>query len=85
MGVRIYVDVVLNHMTNREQATGVGTGGSQYNAIEMTYPAVPFNTEDFHGPEDCPTVDGEIADYADYTQVKKINKMPHINAIKMFI
>lgn len=70
VGVRIIVDVVLNHMTNRDTGSGVGTGGSRYDSIGLSYEGVPFSAEDFHGSQDCPTASGEIEDYADLTQLR---------------
>jgi alpha-amylase len=47
VGIRIYVDLLLNHMS---ATTGVGTGGSTANAQTKDYPAVPFTAADFHAP-----------------------------------
>lgn len=47
VGVRIYVDLLLNHMS---ATTGVGTGGSTTNAQTRDFPAVPFTSADFHTP-----------------------------------
>ncbi|CRK95800.1 CLUMA_CG009256, isoform A [Clunio marinus] len=47
VGVRIYVDILLNHMS---ATTGVGTAGSTANAQTRDYPAVPFSSADFHAP-----------------------------------
>jgi alpha-amylase len=47
VGVRIYVDLLLNHMS---ATTGVGTAGSTANANTFDYPAVPFTSADFHSP-----------------------------------
>jgi len=69
VGVRIYVDVVLNHMTNLDTLSGIGTGGSPFDSVGMEYPGVPYGAGDFHGKEDCPTSDGNIDDYSDLTQV----------------
>ncbi|KAL7047287.1 hypothetical protein ACKWTF_002858 [Chironomus riparius] len=47
VGVRIYVDLLLNHMS---ATTGVGTGGSIGNASTtyLNFPAVPYTTADFN-------------------------------------
>lgn len=47
VGVRIYVDLLLNHMS---ATTGYGTGGSYglSNTTILDFPAVPFSTEDFN-------------------------------------
>ncbi|XP_034249941.1 alpha-amylase B-like isoform X2 [Thrips palmi] len=46
-GVRTYVDVVLNHMTN-EHAKPVGTAGSTAQTTQKEFPAVPFHASNFH-------------------------------------
>ncbi|CAG2103394.1 unnamed protein product [Medioppia subpectinata] len=53
VGVRIYVDVVLNHMTMAEQ--GVGTANHTYNGKEFKYDGVPYTHLDFHQHPACPT------------------------------
>jgi alpha-amylase len=47
VGVRIYPDILLNHMS---ATTGPGTGSSsaQTNTSYQNYPAVPFTTEHFN-------------------------------------
>jgi alpha-amylase len=48
---RIYVDVVINHMTERfPNARSVG--GATADAINRQYPAVPYGPGDFNYP--CP-------------------------------
>ena len=42
-GVKIYADVVINHMT---AGAGVGSAGSAYG--KTSYPAVPWSAADFH-------------------------------------
>ncbi|XP_072766716.1 alpha-amylase 1 [Anoplolepis gracilipes] len=47
--VRIYVDVVFNHMTgNHDNARG--TDGSTADTFDFSYPAVPYTRSDFHSP-----------------------------------
>lgn len=59
-GVRIYVDVVLNHMAapSSDNTSYVieGTGGSFANPTFKQYPAVPFTSDDFH--RDCDIEEG---------------------------
>lgn len=69
-GVRIYVDVVLNHMSTNEWGKGVGTGGSSFDSNALTYDGVPFTAADFHNGDDCPTSDGNIQDYTDLYQMR---------------
>ncbi|KAJ1523467.1 hypothetical protein ONE63_001321 [Megalurothrips usitatus] len=47
VGVRTYVDIVLNHMTG-ENPNAVGTGGSTAQTSTKDYPAVPFHENNFH-------------------------------------
>lgn len=48
-GVRIYVDVVINHMTG-VHAVNLGTGGSTADPQRRSFPAVPYNDNDFNSP-----------------------------------
>lgn len=43
VGVKIYADVVINHMT---AGAGVGSAGSPYS--KLSYPSVPWTAADFH-------------------------------------
>jgi len=52
-GVRIYVDVVFNHMSG-DHKDAVGTGGSRANTYDLSYPSVPYTRPDFHSF--CPIV-----------------------------
>lgn len=49
VGVRIYVDLVINHMTGIHDKN-VGTGGSTADPEHLSYPAVPFNATHFNPP-----------------------------------
>ena len=60
VGIRIYADVVINHMS---ATTGTGTGGSNGNSGTLSFPAVPFGSGDFN-PR-C-----EINNYNDRNQVR---------------
>lgn len=44
---RVYVDVILNHMTGRWD-NAVGTGGSQPDTLNKVYPDVPYGPQDFN-------------------------------------
>jgi alpha-amylase len=63
VGVRIYVDVVMNHMCADSPTTPVGTAGSSANPPKRDYPAVPYSVLDFH-----PTC--AISNYNDPYQVR---------------
>lgn len=62
VGVRIYVDMVINHMTGRGTIT-TGTGGSNSDPPRGHYPGVPYSGSDFNTP--C-----AIQNYNDRVQVR---------------
>lgn len=62
VGVRIYVDIVLNHMTGNIKDPA-GTAGSKANPGIKSYPAVPYDNTHFH--DNC-----EINNYNDPTNVR---------------
>ena len=64
----IYVDAVINHMTGG--GSGIGSGGSWWDADSLDYPGVPYSSFDFHGSDVCFTGSGNIEDYNDANQVK---------------
>lgn len=45
VGVRIYVDAVINHMG---AASGWGTGGNSADMGSLSFPAVPYGGNDFN-------------------------------------
>lgn len=63
VGVRIYVDLVINHMTSTHK-NHVGTGGSTADPGKRSYPGVPYTDTHFNSP-----VCG-IKDYHDRDQVR---------------
>lgn len=71
VGVRIYVDAVINHMS---ATTGRGTAGSISDPTTMNYPGVPYTTSDFHPP--C-----QIEDYNNPSQVRncQLVGLPDLN------
>ena len=62
VGVRIYVDIIFNHMSGNHMKA-VGTGGSRADTFNYDYPAVPYDRKDFH--PFC-----EIKDYQNATNVR---------------
>lgn len=52
-GVRIYVDAVINHMTGKNPEQGTGTGGSNYDAKNKSYPTVPYDSTHFNPDRPC--------------------------------
>ncbi|XP_012219815.1 alpha-amylase 2 [Linepithema humile] len=61
--VRIYVDVVINHMT-ADADNAIGTGGTRADPRNFDYPGVPYTIKDFHTPP-C-----AIDDYNDPEEVR---------------
>mmetsp|Transcript_4316 Transcript_4316/g.13032 ORF Transcript_4316/g.13032 Transcript_4316/m.13032 type:complete len:239 (+) Transcript_4316:581-1297(+) len=63
-GVTVYVDAVINHMTG--VGSGRGYAGSTYS--EYSYPAVPYDSSDFHF---CGRNEGnDIRNYGDAYEVR---------------
>lgn len=69
VGVKIYADVVINHMCS----SGVGEGsrstcGSYFNASTREFPSVPYSASHFNDDK-CTTRSGNIESYKDIYQV----------------
>ena len=45
VGVRIYVDAIINHMAD---VSGTGSAGSVYSSGARSYPDVPYGPNDFN-------------------------------------
>ena len=60
VGVRIYVDAVINHMADFGKEE-FGSAGSFFNTSyeARDFPTVPFTAEDFTPRELCPSADGK--------------------------
>ncbi|NWI24959.1 AMYP amylase, partial [Sula dactylatra] len=70
VGVRIYVDAVVNHMCGAAGGSGThSTCGSYFNAGNRDFPAVPYSGWDFNDGK-CRTGSGEIENYGDMYQVR---------------
>lgn len=67
--VRIYADVVINHMTGAG-GSGSGTGGSHWDGGSLSYPGVPYSSWDFNSGSECSTGDGNIHNYNDPNEVR---------------
>ncbi|XP_061398681.1 alpha-amylase 2-like [Musca vetustissima] len=63
VGVRIYVDTVVNHMSGFKAGQTMGTAGSVAYYEQRNWPAVPYAAADFH-----PTC--EIQNYQNATEVR---------------
>ncbi|MBK8211978.1 MAG: alpha-amylase family protein [Rhodospirillales bacterium] len=48
VGVKVYADVVVNHMAGTGTPAGLGVGGSSFNPQTRQYPGVPYGPPDFH-------------------------------------
>lgn len=70
VGVRIYPDLIINHMTGAGMS-GTGTGGSDFDGPSLSYPE--YSSWDFNGPDKCPTASGDIEDFNDIIQVRNCN------------
>ncbi|XP_008853394.1 pancreatic alpha-amylase-like [Nannospalax galili] len=67
VGVRIYVDAVINHMCGSGNPAGTSsTCGSYYNPNNRDFPAVPYSGWDFNDGK-C---NGEINNYNDANEVR---------------
>lgn len=74
-GIRIYVDVVVNHMAAPGDTSPlIGTAGSQADPLARSFPAVPYDHQDFH--ESC-----SIQNYNNATQVRmcELGNLPDLN------
>lgn len=71
VGVRVYADVIINHMA---AVHGTGIGGSQADAHSTNYPAVPYSAQDFN--ENC-----LINSYGDAVEVRncRLSGLPDLN------
>ncbi|XP_053676132.1 alpha-amylase I-like [Anopheles nili] len=76
-GVRIYVDVVVNHMA---AVGGYGTAGSPSDPANKAYPGVPYNRSHFHA--NC-----TIRNYQNATEVRDcaLNGLPDLNQTEPFV
>ena len=54
--------------------SGIGTAGTHYDGVQLSYPGVPYNISDFkgkgNGSDQCATKDGKIHNYNDPNQVR---------------
>lgn len=74
--IRIYVDVVLNHMAGGEGEI-MGTANSAADPLTLHYPAVPYQAEDFN--EFC-----DIKNYSNAFEVRncRLVGLPDLNQAK---
>ncbi|KAK4876349.1 hypothetical protein RN001_012771 [Aquatica leii] len=75
VGVRIYPDIIFNHMSREPQTqTAVGTGGSTADPANKAFPAVPYSALDFHSTCD-------INNYMDEANVRncELDRLKDLN------
>ncbi|XP_005103373.1 alpha-amylase [Aplysia californica] len=68
-GVRIYVDVVINHMCGGG-GSGSGTGGTHFDADTLSFPGVPYGSSDFNDGSNCHSGNGHINNYNNPEEVR---------------
>ena len=68
VGVRIYVDAIINHMTG-QGVNGRGSGGSIFSGSSKLFPDVPYGAGDFNDYK-CKSYNGEINNYNDVNEVR---------------
>jgi alpha-amylase len=70
-GVKVYSDVVVNHMTGVDQTSTTSYGGAVFNN-QYSYPTAGYGFNDFHHyPANCPNSDLSIQDWNNQTQVQE--------------
>nr|QJE50400.1 alpha amylase-related protein [Diaphanosoma celebensis] len=69
VGVRTYVDAVINHMTGLGRL-GTSYDGSTYDGDAHDFPGVPYTIEHFTPRNLCPSGDGNVNNYADANNVR---------------
>ena len=68
-GVRIYADIVVNHMTGDWPEGTLSTGSSKFIYSEESYSGVPYTKDHFNDLK-CNTHSGNIENYFDANQVR---------------
>lgn len=80
-GVRIYVDIVVNHMAAPQPTSpAIGTAGSEADPLARDFPAVPFNKSDFH--QTC-----QIQNYQNATEVRvcELSSLPDLDQSNLVV
>ncbi|XP_064112997.1 alpha-amylase-like isoform X2 [Macrobrachium nipponense] len=70
VGVRIFVDAVVNHMAGVGRQ-GKGSAGSSFNSDNRDFPGVPYTAEHFTPRDICPS--GSVDNYGDPYNVRNCN------------
>ncbi|CAG2253198.1 AMY [Mytilus edulis] len=86
VGIRIYVDVVLNHMAEPSM-NNKGIAGSTFNSSSLEFPAVPYNRSHFNARTKCPTQDGKIHSYNQPDEIRNchLDKLPDLDQSQSFV
>ncbi|KAI8761819.1 alpha-amylase [Biomphalaria glabrata] len=71
-GVRIYVDIVINHMAG-VGFSGVGSAGSHFDANKREFSGVPYSVLDFNMVGRCPNADNNIHNFNDVNDIRNCN------------
>ena len=66
--VRIYVDIILNHMAGLGRE-GQGSAGTYFKSDDRHFPGVPYDGSHFNARDKCPSGSGNIENYQDPNQV----------------
>ncbi|KAK8405762.1 hypothetical protein O3P69_001926 [Scylla paramamosain] len=69
VGVRIFVDSVVNHMAGLGRR-GTGSAGTAFDSDKLDFPGVPYTAEDFTPKDLCPSHDGNVNNYGDPNNVR---------------
>lgn len=76
VGVRIYVDVIPNHMARRP-GLAIGTGNSTANVAKHLFPGVPYGPNDFH--QSCSIQDSSYSTNATEVRNCELVSLPDLN------
>ncbi|KAH9509932.1 hypothetical protein Btru_044652, partial [Bulinus truncatus] len=72
VGVRVYVDIVINHMAG-VGFSGTGSAGSRFDANKREFPGVPYSILDFNMVGRCPNPDNNIHNFDDVNDIRNCN------------
>nr|AAO14611.1 AMYREL [Drosophila greeni] len=91
VGIRIYVDVLLNHMSGDFDGVAVGTAGTEAEPSKKSFPGVPYTAQDFHPSceitdwnnrfqvQECELVGlKDLNQHSDYVRSKLIEFLDHL-------
>ncbi|KYB29170.1 Alpha-amylase-related protein-like Protein [Tribolium castaneum] len=72
VGIRIYADVIFNHMA---ALTGIGTAGNKAMSDVKIYPGVPYTPEDFHPTCNIPNyLDPEVVRNCELNNLRDLDQ-----------